>query len=998
MPIKKYLLTGLLVWLPLAITLWVLLWLVGLLDAIFGGFLTGLGAVTPQSTAEVIEQMRHIPGLGVLLVFSALLITGALVSNVAGRWWLKQWDRLFTHIPVFKSIYNSVKKVSDTLFSSNGNAFRTAVLIQWPRADVWTIGFVTGAPGGGNRIRIRGISSILGSAQPLYVIDGVIVSDVSIGSGTNKVTRAAGTGISVGNQENPVNRIADLNPNDIENVDILKGSAAAAIYGSKASGGVIIITTKRGRAGKPKFSLRLGGGTSELAYRNGSRKFTSLADAVTVFGAGITPFYDANRVLDYETLAYGNRPMNSDVSLNVSGGSEDTKYFMSISRRNEDGIVANTFARKTSARINLDQRISKRLNLQVGNEILNNANDRGLFGNDNAGNSIAYSLTKIPSFLDLRRNADGTWPVNQFYPSNPLQTIDQFKNGENVWRNITTSRLTADLLASDKNTLQFIAYGGVDLLNQSNLIYSPPTLQYEPVDGLPGTSANSKTTNIQRNLNLNLVHGWTPQSSLKITSQLGTQFEERDLNQTRASAQNLLGGLEVVTSGTVRDVDESRLRVEDFGVFAQTEMLFRDKLLFTAGARADRSSNNGDVKKFFLFPKAATSYRFTDLAPGLVDEAKIRLAYGETGNQPLYGQKFTNLDLSSVGGLGAFRVGSVRASSDLRPERQRELEAGLDLNVFRNRGTFAVTGFRRNISDLLITRTLAPTTGFSSETSNGAEMQVTGAEVSINAFPIQTPTWGWNARLNWGTSRSKVTSLPVPAFLLGTLQTGAVRIEQGKSATQLFGNDTLPQAGGRVVVPVLMGDGNPLWSAGLSNEVRFKSLSLYALLDQQKGGMLANGTWRHYDLGQNSRDYDDIDPADTNKIYALARFYDPLTPRTMKLKDGFNIPVEIKQELVIDKVYFPDLPYHIKRRLTYDPQTRELTFAGVLDTSAEFGGADNPLLLPNVMSPREFDRIKSQFPATSGAKPLSELPGTLNHSIVSGYFTRGKKTWDRWGI
>ena len=210
-------------------------------------------------------------------------------------------------------------------------------------------------------------------------------------------------------------------------------------------------------------------------------------------------------------------------------------------------------------------------------------------------------------------------------------------------------------------------------------------------------------------------------------------------------------------------------------------------------------------------------------------------------------------------GLGAFRVGSVRASSDLRPERQREIEAGLDLNVFRNRGTFAVTGFRRNISDLLITRTLAPTSGFNSETSNGAEMQVTGAEVSINAFPIQTPTWGWNARLNWGTSRSKVTNLPVAPFLLGTLQTGAVRIEQGKSATQIYGNDTLPQAGGRVVVPVLMGDGNPLWSAGLSNEVRFKSLSLYALLDQQKGGMLANGTWRHYDLGQNSRDYEELD-------------------------------------------------------------------------------------------------------------------------------------------
>lgn len=148
MPIKKYLLTGLLVWLPLAITIWVLLWLVGLLDAIFGGLLTGIAALTPSSTASVIEPLRHIPGLGVVLVFSALLVTGALVTNVAGRWWLAQWDRLFTHIPIFRSIYNSVKKVSDTLFSSNGNAFRKAMLVQYPRAGVWTVAFQTGTPSG----------------------------------------------------------------------------------------------------------------------------------------------------------------------------------------------------------------------------------------------------------------------------------------------------------------------------------------------------------------------------------------------------------------------------------------------------------------------------------------------------------------------------------------------------------------------------------------------------------------------------------------------------------------------------------------------------------------------------------------------------------------------------------------------------------------------------------------------------------------------------------
>ena len=136
------------VWLPLAITLWVLLWLVGMLDAVFGSLLQGVAAVTPSTLGPIFQRLHNIPGLGVLLVASVLLGTGALVSNVAGRWWVKQWDHLFTHIPIVKSIYNSVKKVSDTLFSSNGNAFRTALLIQYPRQGSWTIAFQTGVPSG----------------------------------------------------------------------------------------------------------------------------------------------------------------------------------------------------------------------------------------------------------------------------------------------------------------------------------------------------------------------------------------------------------------------------------------------------------------------------------------------------------------------------------------------------------------------------------------------------------------------------------------------------------------------------------------------------------------------------------------------------------------------------------------------------------------------------------------------------------------------------------
>ena len=145
MPFKKYLFAGLLVWTPLAITVWVLTWLVGVMDGIFIGAVSSLN---PLVSSETVTALRQVPGLGVVIVFLSLMISGALVSNVAGRWWLRQWNKLFIRIPVFKTVYTSVKKVSDTLFSSNGTAFRQALLVQYPHAGSWTIGFQSGVASG----------------------------------------------------------------------------------------------------------------------------------------------------------------------------------------------------------------------------------------------------------------------------------------------------------------------------------------------------------------------------------------------------------------------------------------------------------------------------------------------------------------------------------------------------------------------------------------------------------------------------------------------------------------------------------------------------------------------------------------------------------------------------------------------------------------------------------------------------------------------------------
>jgi uncharacterized membrane protein len=146
--VKKYIVAGLLVWLPLAVTIWLLTTVLGIVDGMFGWLLSATQALLPQGADSFIEMLRHVPGLGLVVMLVALLLTGIFAANFVGQWWLRQGGRMLHRIPIVKSIYSSVKQVSDTLFSSSGNAFREAVLVQYPRPGTWTIAFVTGRPGG----------------------------------------------------------------------------------------------------------------------------------------------------------------------------------------------------------------------------------------------------------------------------------------------------------------------------------------------------------------------------------------------------------------------------------------------------------------------------------------------------------------------------------------------------------------------------------------------------------------------------------------------------------------------------------------------------------------------------------------------------------------------------------------------------------------------------------------------------------------------------------
>ena len=230
-----------------------------------------------------------------------------------------------------KNLANSVASVSgDQLMKTPTSSVEQSLQGKIAGANITDN---SGAPGGGVLVRLRGVTSIIGTFTPLYVVDGVIVSDQAIFGGTNLLRRAFTSAGIAGNQDNPVNRIADLNPNDIESVEVLKGASAAAIYGSKASNGVIIITTKRGRVGAPQFAItqRVGAAKVEPRALFKSRTFTSGAEAASIFGARAAADFAAagGQTFDNEKYLVGNTALSYETSANVSGGTETTRYFAS---------------------------------------------------------------------------------------------------------------------------------------------------------------------------------------------------------------------------------------------------------------------------------------------------------------------------------------------------------------------------------------------------------------------------------------------------------------------------------------------------------------------------------------------------------------------------------------------------------------------------------------------------------------------------------------------
>jgi TonB-linked SusC/RagA family outer membrane protein len=717
----------------------------------------------------------------------------------------------------------------------------------------------SGAPGGGIQVQIRGTNTINGAYQPLYVIDGVAVNNDAYGVGLNSITGAGG-GIT-SSQDQQVNRIADLNPEDIASMQILKGPSAGAIYGSQGANGVIIITTKRGTTGKPSLNLIQRFGTQGIQNSMKLRCF-SQADATAfvndVKPAGMTAdeyfaAYPYSGCTDPQQQLYGQHTLDYETSASLRGGNAGTgtTYYASGTVKHDGGLTQYDTYNKQSLRLNLNQTLGSRFAVQASSEVIHTLTQRGVSGNDNATISPFNIISATPTFYNFDQRLDNgdyapdPWVGNQ---ANALQNAALIKTPENVYRMIGSAQASYTMFQSARQKLSATLLGGVDQYNDHSGVYSPPNSYVEQsgfISPYPGTVVKNNADVTNANLNFSLVHRFTA-SAFTATTSAGLRQTRAESDFINNQGEGLFPGITNVSSAVQLASSETQSLTKTFSYYAQEEFLtLNESLALTAAVNAERSSSNGDANKFYAFPKFGASYNLPWLPPK-TSSLKLRVAYGQAGNRVPVNYKYTYLSTTPLEGINGLIASSQVGLSTVRPEQTNELEGGVDATFFNGRAALEYTRYQKKTNGLVLTAGLAPSTGFTSQVINGGSLMNVGTEVGLNLIPIQSRLLTWTSNTTFARNRGEVTSLPVPAFTAGSGFSeafGVGKVQLGYSPTQAVVYKKIDG----VRTEIHPGDQTPDFQMGFTNDFTVSKFHLSTLIDWRKGGYLVNLTNLYFD-------------------------------------------------------------------------------------------------------------------------------------------------------
>ncbi|SDS72136.1 TonB-linked outer membrane protein, SusC/RagA family [Maribacter dokdonensis] len=683
----------------------------------------------------------------------------------------------------------------------------------------------SGDPAGGFSIRLRGPSTIKGSSEPLYVVDGVITS--------NLTTNVTNLNVDAGDAAPGQNRMVDINPNDIENVNILNGAAAAAIYGSRASNGVVVITTKKGgnyedgpefyfkstfsvNTIRKKLDLNLIGEEFETVPNSDlSGRLWPIfgfdpndGNALTTYRNLSTDKFETTRY-DYQDEIF-QTGFGSDNYFSTKGGNEKMGYMASIGYLTNEGIIKNTKFDRFSARVNFNHKVTDWMSYDLGLYYANSKSDEKPDGNVFWSPINSINITNN-TFDITQRDANGNLMAVENTRVNPLTIIETFDITQDV--NHFIPNLHLKIKPTEKLSIDQII--GVDTYNQKGNIYIP-VYPYENVnpayydDGYIG-SAEAKVFNW--NYDINMAYNTNITDKLNSVTTAGYSFQSSELSFEGTQGRGLDSNNEPTIPLQTQPIDTN---LDIYGFFLQETLSWDNKLFLTLAGRIDGATNFDVDERSNFYPKVSGSYVLSNEpfwnTESFLNSARLRASYGEAGNLTAISpyERYGSYTSNDFLGSSTLQQNTRLGNEGLKPERTKEFEIGTDLSFFNNRASLLFTYYRQNIEDLIVSRVLAPSLGGSTRTENVGTMRNNGIELYAKITPIKTDDLTWDLNFNYSSNRNKVLSTVGGDITIESVTGAPPIVREGESLGVFYGTYYATDDNGELILTGESTDGSPV--------------------------------------------------------------------------------------------------------------------------------------------------------------------------------------------
>lgn len=758
--------------------------------------------------------------------------------------------------------YGSQKIGADDLMQSSQPNVVNA--LQGKVAGV-TINSSSGAPGAGASINIRGINSLSGgnNNEPLIVVDGIIISNAT--NAGNVLPSAGSNALNSNEQFMNSNRLADVNMNDIESVNILKGAAATALYGQRAANGAVIITTKKGQSGTSRVQYDFSYGLQDVAqypeiqtdYIEGFTGAITRAPSTVFWQWG--PQASSDDKFYNHFKEFFRTGTSSNHSLSFSGGTQKTNFQSSFSYLNNEGIVPNSDFNRLTARLAGSHQVNEKL--RVGAQV-NYANSK-MTSPASGDKSIFSSLSFwMPSYdVNDYINDDGT-PINptRGIIDNPRYVAEFSPQTSDVNRVFGDINLNYNINSWLTAKYQLTA----DYYNDSRVRVVPNNIDLGTQVGGFVTEQNIFSKEINSNLFLTGVRQLNENLGLTVT--LGNTITDISGGSLGARGEGFVApGFNNIRNTTNQFIFKNNSLQRIVGVFADARLDVNNYLYFTVTGRNDWSSTLPEQNRSFFYPSASVAYILTNSIleeTDFLNYAKLRASWAQVGKDALpysIGNYFSPTPGFPFGNIGGFTRDNVIGDPNLKPEITSEYEIGIETNLWNNRIYLEANYFERQSMNQILGVGVSNATGYSSYITNAGVITNRGVELLLGVKPLKTGPFKWDIDFNWTRIRGKVESLPDDlreiTYVSANAARAVLRIEEGGAVGDLYGFDWERNDNGRPIIgadglPILdqtrqvrVGNALPDWLGGMNNTFSYKGFMLNVLLEIRHGGDV-------FDLGE----------------------------------------------------------------------------------------------------------------------------------------------------